>query len=492
MKLRRLWIDRFKNLRNCEVVFDRSYLLNTIIGGNGSGKSNLIEAILHILLDTYLDQVPPFDFCLDYDAQGRHVELSATDGRLRAIVDEREIPIRHFTRRLRDGDFQVFYPETTFAYYSGDCNRITRLLNRYTASFRRLVRNPDHDSFRPLFVLSTNRQARHILLALIAHREVDFFSRLDIAGACNIEIVLQSPKGFDPDRDEPVLWGTSGKVGRVIAALAETADRVDSHRVEDPVVVDGQITGHTFSETRTYTYEEHLNPEQRLWRLASRLERGRDNLYLSLEHLAARGILKSVRYDLIGESSREHFDFDHLSEGEKQLIAVIGAIRLTNQHDNLILLDEPDTHLNPQWSWEYPELLEDAFSASQKSRSTVLLATHDPVIISGLVREQVFIARPTGEQTTFTHPYRHPRGQGVANLLCSSEFFGLPSSLDKKTQVLMDERLRISLKRTLSEEDKQRLKELNKRLEILQPGISERDPDYVAFLRSRYPEKGGE
>ncbi|CAM2067740.1 AAA family ATPase [Sulfidibacter corallicola] len=487
MKLLRLWIDRFKNLRNCEIHFERAFLLNTFIGGNGSGKSNLIEAILHILLDTYLNKTPPFDFRLEYEAQRRHIVLSATEGCLRSIVDDREVPLKHFTRRLRDGEAQVFYPETTFAYYSGDCARVARLLKRYTASFRSLVREPGRDNYRPLFVLSTNQQARHILLALIAHRHVDFFERLDIAGACNIKIVLQSPKGFDPEKDEPILWGTTGKVGRVISALAETADLVESHKVKRPIVDDGAIAGYAFTETRTYTYEENMNPEQRLWKLALRLERGHDNLYLSLEHLAARGMLKSVTFDLVGEANRQIFDFDQLSEGEKQLIAVIGAIRLTNQRDNLILLDEPDTHLNPQWSWEYPELLDEAFNAFQKSHSTVLMATHDPVVISGLVREQIFLAHGNGiDHVTFDHPYRHPRGQGVANLLCSSEFFGLPSSLDKKTQALMDERLRLSLKETLTEDDKQRLKELNADLEILQSGISERDPDYVAFLRSRH------
>ena len=500
MKLRRLWIDRFKNLRNCEVSFEQPYLLNAVIGGNGSGKSNLVEAILHILLDTYLNKTPPFDFCLEYEAQGRQVELSAAKGRLRAIVDGQAISIRHFRQRLRGGEAQVYYPETTFAYYSGDCDRIQRLLRRYHASFRRLVQKPDRDNLRPLFVLSTNQQARNILLALIAHRHSEFLDRLNIAGARDVRIVLQSPKGFDPDKDEPVLWGTSGKVAKTIAALAETADYEKSKRIPPPVPVIEEIrqtrspvpvveqsTGPSFSEARTYTYHENSNQELHLPKLAARLERGHDNLYLALEHLAARGILKRADYELMGKQDGAPFDFDQLSEGEKQLIAVIGAIRLTNQRDNLLLLDEPDTHLNPQWSWEYPEMLEDAFDDTQKHQSTVLMATHDPVVISGLVRQQVFLANGAGtEQTTFEHPYRNPRGQGIANLLCSSEFFGLPSSLDKKTQVLMDERLRLSLKETLSDQDKQRLRELNEQLEILTPGISERDPDFVAFLRSRH------
>ena len=171
-------------------------------------------------------------------------------------------------------------------------------------------------------------------------------------------------------------------------------------------------------------YEDSRKPDERLSKLARRLESGRENLYLALEQLAARGILKHVEYELIGAVDEDSFDFDQLSEGKKQLIAVIGAIRLTSQRDNLVLLDEPDTHLNPQWSWEYPEMLENSFSDSQQDHSSVLIATHDPVLISGLERHQVLIAdTDDAGQTKLTHPHRNPRGQGIANLLCSSEFF---------------------------------------------------------------------
>lgn len=62
MKLERLWIKDYKNLRNCEVGFPQPHLLNAVIGGNGSGKSNIVEAILHILIGVYFNKPPPFDF----------------------------------------------------------------------------------------------------------------------------------------------------------------------------------------------------------------------------------------------------------------------------------------------------------------------------------------------------------------------------------------------------------------------------------------------
>ena len=108
-----------------------------------------------------------------------------------------------------------------------------------------------------------------------------------------------------------------------------------------------------------------------------------DNLYLAIEHLRARGIFKSLSFQLKGRHGTDYFEFDQISEGEKQLLAVVGALNLINRTENLVLLDEPDTHLNPHWSWDYPEMLSDALDKTQKLRSTVLMATHAPVMISG-------------------------------------------------------------------------------------------------------------
>ena len=61
MKLEHLWVDDFKNLRECEIEFAQPTLLSAVIGGNGSGKSNLVEAILHILIVLRLE----FSWTLD-------------------------------------------------------------------------------------------------------------------------------------------------------------------------------------------------------------------------------------------------------------------------------------------------------------------------------------------------------------------------------------------------------------------------------------------
>jgi energy-coupling factor transporter ATP-binding protein EcfA2 len=486
MKLQHLWVKNYKNLVNCDVRFEQPHLINAIIGSNGSGKSNLIEAILHILIGAYFKKAPPFDFSFIFEAQGRAVRLEGQGRKLSVVVDGEARSTSFLAQRLREGPAQVYFPELTFVYYSGECQRVRQLIGRYRKHFQGLTRQPETDSFRPLFVESSNQQAQVILLALFAHGHAAFLWHLGLTQISNVTITLRSPDGFDPTQHEPKLWNTVGAVRRVVAAINETAGSESSRRHQKKVD-EGRSKTDSYSETRTYRFSDISENEKSIRDLAIRLAASGDNLYIALEQLRARGIFVAVSFQLKGPAGPDLFEFDQLSEGEKQLIAVVGALRLINQPDNLVLLDEPDTHLNPHWAWDYPEMLLEAFDRQQQDRTTVLMATHAPVMISGLTKEQVLIAHPPSENSpTFTRPVRNPRGQGVANLLCSSEFFGLPSSLDKETQKLLTERLTISMKENLTEADRARLKKLNRDLEIITPGVSERDPDYVAFLRERY------
>lgn len=486
MKLTRLWVDNYKNLRNCEIEFAQASLLNAIIGSNGSGKSNLIEAILQILIGVYFKKAPPFDFSFQFEAQGRQVKLEGEDRKLSVHVDGELKPLDFFAERLRGGAAQVYYPELTFVYYSGECQRVHRLIKRYQRHFQLLTREPETDKYRPLFVESSNEQSQVILLALFAHRKTSFLNHLGLRDIVNVSLALRSPQSFNPEHHEPKLWNTEGAVRRIVAAIDETGLSQKSRR-HKKFRAEGAPEGGGYSEIRTYRFSDDLQGGKSICDLAVRLSKGGDNLYLALEHLRARNIFSSVSFQLKGRTGADSFEFDQLSEGEKQLLAVIGAIQLINQPDNLLLLDEPDTHLNPQWCWDYPAMLTDAFDRQQKRRSTVLMSTHTPVMISGLTKDQVLLARTPSDGTPmFKRPHRNPRGQGIANLLCSEEFFGLPSSLDKETQKLLDERLKISVKRVLTVADKARLKKLNQQLEIITPGVSERDPKYAEFLRRRY------
>ena len=113
------------------------------------------------------------------------------------------------------------------------------------------------------------------------------------------------------------------------------------------------------------------------------------------------------------------------SEGEQQLIMVLGLLKFTQQEEALFLLDEPDTHLNPAWSIEYLDLLREVVGDGRQSH--FIITTHDPLVIAGLIKEQVQILERDEEyMIRAVQPLDDPRGMGIAALL-TSEIYGLRS-----------------------------------------------------------------
>jgi len=275
------------------------------------------------------------------------------------------------------------------------------------------------------------------------------------------------------DRDDPTYWGTQGGIRAFLADVDNAAeDRYEPY---------ARHSWMSNRETRVY----RLKTDQ-LQQVGAVLEKRGANLYSMLHALAARKILVANEFEIVHEGDGASYRTESLSEGEKQLLCVIGGLTLAQNNECLVLLDEPDTHLNPAWSWRYDNLLKQALTSQQRTTSTTIIATHDPILISGLTREQVFIARNEGNQLLYEQPHRDPRGQGVANILVS-EYFGLPSSLDENTQSLLNERLQLAYKQeALTDEESARLSEINTQLDSLGLSISFRDPAYKAFEEEKF------
>ena len=46
MKLKSLWIQEYKNLKDFQLDFEKGNHLSILIGNNGSGKSNVLEDLV--------------------------------------------------------------------------------------------------------------------------------------------------------------------------------------------------------------------------------------------------------------------------------------------------------------------------------------------------------------------------------------------------------------------------------------------------------------
>jgi hypothetical protein len=122
-----------------------------------------------------------------------------------------------------------------------------------------------------------------------------------------------------------------------------------------------------------------------------------------------------------------------------------------------------------------------------------LIATHDPLVIASLIKEQIhLLKRDTTTGTCKWEPASvNPRGLGFTGIL-TSEMFGFRSDLDPETLADLDNRVRLIAKEgSLTSQEKMELEIIDRRLTDAGFSKAFSDPYYAAFVRAwgrRYSE----
>ncbi|MGB3590310.1 MAG: restriction system-associated AAA family ATPase [Nonlabens sp.] len=99
-----------------------------------------------------------------------------------------------------------------------------------------------------------------------------------------------------------------------------------------------------------------------------------------------------------------------LSDGEHQFMHSIGLSLLFKDARTLFLLDEPETHFNPEWKAKFISSLRDSFKLEEeKSENTMremLITTHSPYLISDSEPEYVLLFRKNKTSGKVMKPMR--------------------------------------------------------------------------------------
>jgi hypothetical protein len=212
--------------------------------------------------------------------------------------------------------------------------------------------------------------------------------------------------------------------------------------------------------------------------------------FRDLESTYVSELIEEVRIRVRLKKNDGSLTFRELSEGEQQLLTVLGLLRFTAENESLFLLDEPDTHLNPRWSVDYISYLKKFITSGvqQEETSHILLTTHNPLAIAELDREQVQILRLTKDdeyrRIVACYPEIAPRGMGYAAIV-TSDMFGIASSLDQPTQLLLEAQRGFAGKETLTNNEQQELDDINVQLDRLGFRFFHPDDEYSRYLRLR-------
>src|SRR5258708_5442963 len=131
MRIDRLYLPLYRNLREFTIDIDQAEPITVLIGRNGSGKSNLVEAVVEIFRDLEMGEPPRFAYVIEYVCRNHSVRIDADPARstrrLDIVVDGKTLPHSEF---LNDAD--AYLPSYVFAYYSGWSSRLERHFDRLT------------------------------------------------------------------------------------------------------------------------------------------------------------------------------------------------------------------------------------------------------------------------------------------------------------------------------------------------------------------------
>lgn len=488
---------RFKNLENVTVKFDKDNIMTVIVGRNGSGKSNVLEALVSIFRNLDLGEEPPFSYKMKYKLgtgkETRWVTIDADPNR-GTLAKQYNITVLNENDKKQEGkeqsvqisqvkrgnDGQASYlPKYLFAYYSGPSDRLEKYFRKHRTDFyRRLLKNEIDlkADIRPLFYAKPFHSQFVLLAFFLSERndsEKEFLrEHLGIDSLDSVHFVLRRPD-WAKKKDE-LFWGASGVVRDFLDTLYPYAlAPVKIIRKEDTSLTGGNISNEFFhlfipDVSTLREFAKGLQP---------------DIFFKMLESTLLSEIISEVSVRVKMITHEEPLTFRELSEGEQQLLTVLGLLKFTGGSDSLFLLDEPDTHLNPSWAIKYLKFLRDFVPNHETSH--LLMVTHHPLAIAELEKEQVQVMwKDQANNVHSNEPAESPRGMGYGGIL-TSDMFGLRSTLDNPTEDLLRERRDLVEKNQLSKQELQRMKDLDKQIESLGFTTAHWDRDYQEYLQVR-------
>lgn len=474
MRISRVRIQGFKNLADLTVQFDAGAPISVVVGRNGSGKSNFIEALTVLFRDLDLGLTTGFAFDIEYSIRNRLVrvsnELDRTPRR-RIWVDGSRSSMAALTGARGE---ERLLPDFVFGYYSGPTNRLEKHFILHQTAFNRALREGDELPLRRLFY-ARPEHSQFVLLAFFLADEDPAVRRflnehLRIESFESALFELQQPQWKGQGGDAR-FWNARGAVAELLSQLYELSMA--------PLKLDES------GRERLYLYLPDL---ESLHALAERYERNPQRLFAAFESVLAAELLNDLRVKVRSSGSGGSLTFRELSEGEQQLLMVLGLLRFTREEESLFLLDEPDTHLNPAWGLNYTQMLVE-HSGNRLESGQIVMASHDPLVVASLLaREVVLLERdPVSGAASAKNPDKDPRGMGVSALL-TSEVYGLASELDPVTYRKLERRRWLAASDDLSNEESAELIALTGELERLDFTVSNRDPLYAAFEQAMMEE----
>lgn len=352
MKLKKLYVQKYKNLVDLYVDFESKNGLSIIIGNNGSGKSNLLEVISGIFHDLFKEKSErkiSCNYCLEYEQNDVICRIEQKKGILRCYDPK---------YRSRDVFIEHHAPNNIIGLYSGEENRLWLQYYQsfYQAYIRRIRTHRFQQRMRLILVDKRYWSVALLVLLLSENTTLEPFIKHELGILEINKITLQ----FDfelYDKTNSLLKAFIDRINpehklllsyqrKDLSQIIYTNTLTDSDgdpildSEDDPIL---ESSGITDAEVFRNIIQANIPPKEK--------------------------IIKRIDIQF-----NNGITIQELSEGEKKLILVKAILEILADENTLLLLDEPDAHLHESRKQTLINLMRDY------SNRQIVIATHSPII----------------------------------------------------------------------------------------------------------------
>ena len=393
MKLKKLQIKKYKNLIDFTVDFESGKGLSILIGNNGSGKSNVLEAISGIFVNAYSAKaIHKFVYSLTYEIKGKEVKLEQTIYRCQYYVDGKVIAVKELALR-------GLLPTNVIALYSGEDKRWWH--NYYEPFYLKFTRDINAGTSNTLspkmyyinkyywdiallsLVYSTAEDDKQFLKETIGRDTVDhilLFYTQNVERHCKSELLksfLQSVNLFSEH--------SKGSDGEPVYLYAMTKESIfDTYGVRVFEDFAAMKNFYMFADAKFLNNkpEEFNYYEKQLF-----------DYFVQAYMPKDKKVIKNIELIYNGFSAKD------LSEGEKKLILIRSILSFVADENSLILFDEPDANIHEGRKQQLYNL----FSEYCKYDRQMIVATHSPILAQlANEKELLMLELDEGKSTILT------------------------------------------------------------------------------------------
>ena len=208
-----------------------------------------------------------------------------------------------------------------------------------------------------------------------------------------------------------------------------------------------------------------VNPKKNY--LNDEMSLGNINFFNYIFKMISLGIVKLI--DLrIEKHSKGIISLRRASSGEQCILLSLLGIAANITDNSIVLIDEPEISLHPEWQQRYINLLMNTFGGFYNCK--FIIATHSPLVISNLKSSNCYILPMAESQIISAEDYNHRSSDyQLAELF---EFPGFQNEYILRTAINLFAKIRAN--KSFDKEDKKTLE----RLSGFKYNLEKQDPNY--------------